>query len=71
MRPNGRDDDGVSFHDAEALVVTPKALLCRLADAREVWVPLSVITDDSEVFGCGDVGELVVRSWFARKEGLC
>ena len=71
MRANGRDEDGVSFHDAKALVVTPKALLCRLADEREVWVPLSVITDDSEVWRYGDEGELVVRSWFARKEGLC
>lgn len=41
---------------------------------RNVWVPKTVVDDDSEVFnarsdGCGP-GKLVVARWFAEKEGL-
>ncbi len=74
MRPNGRDDDGVPFDDVEAIRGTERALLCRLTtdkgDRREVWVPRSQITDDSEVFEVGDAGELVIKAWFAEREGL-
>ena len=55
---------------------TDRAILVELCSdgSREVWVPKSVIDDDSEVFdstpsGRGP-GTLVVRSWFAEKEGL-
>lgn len=38
----------------------------------EVWVPKSVIHDDSEVFDSTDnaTGELVVKEWWAEKEGI-
>lgn len=49
---------------------TKKALLVRLADDREVWVPQSQIDEDSEVWRPGDSGKLVVAAWFAEKEGL-
>lgn len=74
MKPNGRDEDGVVFDDAQATRGTERALLCRLTtdrgERREVWVPRSQITDDSEVFEVGDDGKLVVKSWFAEREGL-
>lgn len=74
MRRDGREDDGVPFDDVTALRGTERALLCRLTtDAgvrREVWIPRSQITDDSEVFEVGDTGELVITSWFADREGL-
>lgn len=42
-----------------------------LLGAKAVWVPKSVIHDDSELFddGAHREGELVVKRWFARKEG--
>lgn len=51
---------------------TDKAMLVELDSGDEVWVPLSVIHDDSELYqGCEeDEGELVVEEWFADKEGL-
>lgn len=59
---------------AAAKRATNKALLVELRDGlradEEVWIPLSQIHDDSEVWGAGDEGELVVTSWFAEKEGL-
>lgn len=42
-----------------------------LADTGEgqVWVPKSVISEDSEVQGEGDQGTLEVAQWFGRKQG--
>lgn len=50
---------------------TEKALLVesRALPDGEAWVPKSVVSDDSEVFGKGHEGVLVVKSWFAKKEG--
>lgn len=59
----------VSFHDAEGLKETDLALLVEL-DGEEVWIPKSVIDDDSEVYRVGDEGTLVVHEWWAEKEGL-
>lgn len=68
MRSDGRDDL-TSIDDVTVVRATEKALLCRL-DGREVWVPRSLIGDDSEVADAGDEGTLVVATWFAEKEGL-
>jgi hypothetical protein len=35
-----------------------------------VWIPKNVVDDESQVFKKGDRGELVVKKWFAQKEGL-
>lgn len=44
-----------------------KALLVRLANGAEGWVPRSVILRDSEVRAGEDDGELVVEGWFAER----
>ncbi len=36
-------------------------------DRANVWVPKSVVHDDSEVQGEGDEGLLIVADWYARK----
>lgn len=46
------------------------AILVRLDDDREAWVPKSVISEDSEVWADGTDGELIVPQWWATKEGL-
>jgi hypothetical protein len=59
--------------DAIVLRSTVKALLVELVDhGRELWVPKSVLHEDSAVYDDGEnsQGELVLVAWFARKEGL-
>ena len=48
---------------------TSKALLVRLKDGAMVWVPKSVIHDDSEVYEKDyEEGKLVVQRWWAERE---
>lgn len=47
---------------------TGKALLCKLEEGEQIWVPKSVVDfDSSEAVDVGDKGTLVVASWFAKK----
>lgn len=39
-------------------------------DNEEHWIPQSVVHDDSEVWSNGDEGELVVKEWWAEKNGF-
>ena len=71
-----RDIDGDSgavtrFDDCVAIHATAKALLVRVPDLGEdLWIPQSVIDDESEIFDVDHKGELVIKEWWARKEGL-
>ena len=61
-----------AFEGVEAVRETEKALLVRLADGEEKWLPKSAIHDDSEVWeleGPGNSGTLVVHVWFINKTG--
>lgn len=61
----------VRFHDCIAEQETAKALRVWIEDLEEhIWVPKSVIHDDSEVYKDGTTGELVVLEWWASKKGL-
>jgi len=57
------------FTDVKATRATEKALLCTIG-GEELWVPQSVIHDDSEVYQDGDEGTLVVAYWWAKSKGL-
>jgi len=48
---------------------TEKALLCVPEDeeGKQLWIPKSVVHDDSEVWKKGDEGKLVVKAWYAEK----
>jgi hypothetical protein len=62
-------NDPVSVGQARVLRATTKALLVEV-DGEQTWVPKSCIHDDSEVWrDDSEPGELVVKAWFARKEG--
>lgn len=63
-------EDKVTVSGVRCTRQTEKALLCVLDGGREVWVPQSVVDDDSEVFERGHEGDLVVSAWFAKREGL-
>lgn len=77
-RSEDRDDDAgdlVRLDDVVALTETAAGLLVLLDDGTQRWVPKSQIHDDSEVYGYRDEdargpGRLVVRGWWARREGL-
>ncbi len=67
-------DDGFHKGNVRCIKQTDKALLCKPLDQlpgddEPFWVPQSQIHDDSEVYGQGDEGELVVTTWYATKEG--
>lgn len=66
-------EEPVSLGQGLVLRATDKALLIALEDLGEpLWVPKSVVHDDSEVYGpdagaCE--GELVVKAWWAEANG--
>lgn len=69
-----RFDDGgsdpVAVGQANLLRESDKAIQVDIDGIGRFWVPKSVIHDDSEVYGGeGAAGELVVKRWFAKKEG--
>lgn len=66
---------GISMgEDCTVIAATEKAVLVATPDEGEVWVPRSVLAphdddcfdEDSEQH---DMGELVVRTWWAEGEG--
>lgn len=71
MRSTGHGDDAVSLGGAVVLRSTDKALFCEVHDLGEsIWIPRSVIHDDSEVYDDDHDGELVVKSWWAHERGF-
>ena len=66
-----RDDSDKTeeFEDVETKADTEAALLC-VIDGKDQWVPRSVIHEDSEVQDVGDDGTLILKAWWAKKEGL-
>ena len=64
--------DGVSLGKSRVISSSGLALKVATKDHGSLWIPRSVIHDDSEVFDDGDnnEGNLVVMEWFAEKENL-
>jgi hypothetical protein len=65
--------DGVNLGQAQAIAGTEKALRVQLESEDEPrWIPRSQIHDDSEVYDDKNnaTGDLVIKRWFAEKEGL-
>ena len=51
---------------------TDAALLVEDENGEEVWIPLSQIHDDSEIWDeskAGEQGKLVIPEWLATKKG--
>ena len=61
--------DTVEIEDVLVLRETEKAILCEIAGA-EVWIPLSQVDDDSEVWQEGDEGTLTITRWIAEQKEL-
>lgn len=63
----------VSIERVTCLRSSKLAILVRLgrASGRDTfWIPQSIIDVDSEVYAEGHSGRLVIRAWWARKEGI-
>lgn len=63
------DDDTAEFEEISVLKETEKAILVEI-EGEEFWVPKSVIHEDSEVFEENTEGTLIVKLWWAEKNGL-
>ena len=68
------EDETFTIDHARCDRGTERALhILDMDTGRQFWVPLSVIDDDSEVYGSAhdcNSGKLIVPGWFAEKEGL-
>lgn len=64
-----KDDGLVTFEEVSVTMERDKSLCCRI-DGDDVWVPKSLIHDNSEVYKMGSEGELVVPEWWAIEKGL-
>ena len=61
----------VDFTECSGIAETEKAVLVRCVDWKEdMWIPKSQIHDDSEVYGEGHEGKLVITQWIAERKGL-
>jgi uncharacterized SAM-dependent methyltransferase len=65
------DYDGTNLGDSHVVRTTEKALLVQLESGEEMWIPKSVIHDDSEVYSeKANEGDLIVKTWWAEAQGL-
>lgn len=67
-----RDDGGDEPHamgEVKVIAETAKAILCAPTKGGQFWVPKSVVHDDSEAYKKDDAGKLVVKYWWAEKNG--
>jgi CMP-2-keto-3-deoxyoctulosonic acid synthetase len=63
-------DNEAHFEVTEVLRETDKAILVNI-EGEETWIPKSVILDQSEVYSeKNGNGTLIVKYWWAEKEGL-
>lgn len=67
------DEETFSIEDCKGIAETDKAVRVEFEDEDGVpqkeWVPRSQIHDDSEVYGDGHEGTLVVTAWIAKQKG--
>jgi len=61
-------DATTTYRGVRVLRGSAKAICVRLSDGREVWVPSSVVHDDSPAWRVGDEGNLIVKEWWAAKQ---
>jgi hypothetical protein len=66
----GRSEDGHRLERTICTRETEKAIFVEIEGHNDLWVPKSVVDDDSEVYAKGHQGTLVVKRWWAAKQGL-
>ena len=63
-------DGATSLGDGKCLRETNGAILVELESGEEKWIPKLCLHDNSEVWKDGQTGDIIVKSWWAEKEGL-
>jgi hypothetical protein len=69
----GRDKDKetVSFENVKCLQATDSAIRVKFADREDpMWIPQSQVADDSEVYGKGHEGRLILTLWICQQRDL-
>lgn len=62
------EQETVEIGEAEGLSVSSNGLsLCVYVYDEPIWIPLSQISEKSEVKGPGQFGTLVVTKWMAKR----
>jgi hypothetical protein len=59
----------VEFEGVTVKVARERALLCDV-EGKAVWIPISQIHDDSEVYKADTEGKLIIPQWLAEEKGL-
>ena len=65
-----RDKGSVVRLYCESIDENELCVVCDFGDGKEVFIPKSQITDDSEVWESGQEGELEIPEWLAMDRGL-
>lgn len=69
-----RDNSGDEAHkmgEGKCIRESEKAILVAFeGEEGQRWIPKSVVHDDSEVWKKDDVGQLIVKMWWAEKNIL-
>ena len=55
------------FFNCECKKATDRALLVENEFGETAWVPISQLTDDSDIYEEGDTGTLAISDWFAER----
>lgn len=63
-----RNDEPYELRGSSVLRTTNKAVLIRLDDMNEVWIPRSVCVDGDDLDE--DDTDISVQSWWAEQEGI-
>ena len=76
-----KEDHGYGFDDVRVIKATMDkqgktlSLLIHAENtgdehfSTDTWVPYSTVHDDSEVYREGDVGKLVLKTWWVERQG--
>lgn len=62
--------DDYRLEGATCIKATARALLIESDELDEsTWIPLSQVSDDSEVLDEGDEGVMIITAWLAEQKG--
>lgn len=67
------NSDGKDVYEIEDVIAkseTEKAIRVTHEDGLDIWIPISQIDDDSEVYAQGDTGTLIISKWIAEQKGF-
>lgn len=67
-RQNDSGNEAHTMGEGKCTRDTEKALLVKIDD-KDLWIPKSCVHDDSEVYEVGHEGTVVVKRWWAEKNG--